>query len=182
MNGNSVALRYAEAFFELVKSQGRLEDASQDLGRVAGLIGRHLELRRFLANPDVEPTEKLSVLDRLMDGDWTEEVRVFVQMVLDMGRAEALAEIAEAFGALVDDAHGIARVRVRTARPLTGALKASLTRKLEQLGHKQVEMVEEADPALLGGIQVFIGNRVFDGSLRTKLGELRQRLKSVRVH
>lgn len=182
MSGHPVASRYAEAFFELAKSQGRLEDVSQDLGRVAGLIDQHPELRRFLVNPDVESADKLSVLNRLMAGEWAEEVRTFIQMVLDMGRAEALAEITEAFGVLVDEAHGIARVRVRTARPLTGTLKTTLTRQLGRLGHKQIEMTEETDPVLLGGIQVFIGNRVFDGSLRTKLMELRQRLKTVRVH
>lgn len=182
MSDNAVALRYAEACFELVTSQGCLEEASRDLSRVKGLVGQHLELRQFLVNPGVESADKLSVLDHLMAGEWTEEVRAFIRMVLDRGRAEVLTEIAEAFGALVDEAHGIARVRVRTARPLTDALKTALTRRLERLGHKQIEMVEEADPALLGGIQVFIGNRVFDGSLRTKLAELRQRLKTVRVH
>lgn len=182
MIDDPVAGRYAEACFELVKSQGRLEEASRDLSRVKGLVSQHLELRQFLVNPGVESADKLSVLDSLMAGEWAEEVRAFIRMVLDMGRAEALGEIAEAFGTLVDEARGIARVRVRTARPLTGALKTALTRRLERLGHKQVEMVEEADPALLGGIQVFIGNRVFDGSLRTKLAELRQRLKGVRVH
>lgn len=182
MIGNPVAARYAEAFFELVKSQGRFEGASQELEALAGLIREHKDLRRFLVNPGVEPAEKLSVLDRLMGREWSEEARAFVRMVLEMGRAEALAEIAEAFGELVDEARGIARVQVRTARPLTGELKTQLARQLHRLGHKQVEMIEETDPSLLGGIQVFLGHRVFDGSLRTKLAELRQRLKTVRVH
>lgn len=182
MSGNPVASRYAEALFELIKRQGRLEEVSEELGQLAALLHEHQALRRLLVNPGVEVDDKLSVLDRGFPDGWAEELRAFVRMVLAMGRAEALEEIVEVFGELVDAEHGVARVQVRMARPLTDALTATLTARLEGLGYRRIEMTKELDPSLLGGIQVFIGHRVFDGSLRTKLAQLRQRLKTVRVH
>lgn len=181
MIGHPVASRYAEAFFEFAKSQGRLEEASKILRQLAELLKQHELLQALLMNPAIETDDKLAVLDRVL-GDWPEEVRACIRMVLAKDRAETLEEIVEAFGALVDDARGIARVRVRTARPLVDDLKSKLIERLERLGHRHVEMTEETDPSLLGGIQVFIGHRVFDGSLRTQLAQLRQRLKTVRVH
>jgi len=98
-----------------------------------------------------------------------------------MGRAAHLVDIAQAFAELVDEARGIIRARVSSARPLEAPLKSRLKQILEHREHKQVELVEETAPELLGGIQVVLGSRMLDGSVRTQLARLRQRLKTVRV-
>ncbi len=177
-----VADRYASAFFELVRDEGHLERASRELEELANLIQNHKDLRQFLENPDVEATEKLTVLDHIRREPWSSEVRAFVQMVVSMGRTEYLGEIIDAFRALVDEANRLLRVTVRTAHPLSDPLKARLKQRLEQRENRHVELTEEADPALIGGIQVLLGHRMLDGSLKTTLAQLQQRLKAVRVH
>ena len=183
MVDDPVPARYASALFELAKHEGRLDEACEELEHVAGLIRDHEELRQLLLNPHVEAADKLSVLDRLGGGAaWSSEVRAFVQMVLALDRAALLLEIADAFGELVDNDRGLIRVLVRTAHPLSSALRRQLTQRLEQLEHRTVELTEETAPELIGGIQVLLDHRILDGSLHGKLAELRQRLKSVRVH
>ncbi|MBI2094097.1 MAG: F0F1 ATP synthase subunit delta, partial [Candidatus Omnitrophica bacterium] len=53
---------------------------------------------------------------------------------------------------------------------------------LERREGKSVELTSEVDPALLGGLQVRLGNRVIDASIRRQLINLRERLEAVRVH
>ena len=103
-------------------------------------------------------------------------------MVLSMGRAAHLVDIAKAFAERLDEARGIIRARVCSARPLEAPLKSRLKQILEHRENKQVELTEETAPELLGGMQVVLGSRMLDGSLRTQLDRLRQRLKTVRVH
>jgi F-type H+-transporting ATPase subunit delta len=45
---------------------------------------------------------------------------------------------------------------------------------------KEVALVTQVDPALLGGLVVKIGSRMIDSSIRTKLNSLKTRMKEVR--
>ncbi|MBI3088283.1 MAG: ATP synthase F1 subunit delta [Candidatus Omnitrophica bacterium] len=182
INQDPVSARYAEALFGLIKPSGRLAEAAQELARVGALIRAHADLPQFLCNPGVEAEDKLGVLERLLGGGWSGDVRAFVRLVLSMGRPEYLVEMADAFQALVDEDAGLLRVTVRSAHPLSAAARERLTRQLERLERRRIEMAEATDPELIGGIQVELDHRVLDGSVKTKLAELRQRLKSVRVH
>lgn len=202
MPTDSVARRYAESVFEPAVADGRLDELAQGLAAVEQLIAAHEELREFLINPDVEVIDKLQVLQRVLGAVWSADtpsvvgtssperilparsshLEAFLRMVLSMGRAAHLADIAQAFAELADEARGIVRARVCSARPLGAPLKLRLKQILEHREHKQVELIEETVPELLGGLQVVLGSRMLDGSLRTQLGRLRQRLKTVRVH
>lgn len=182
MVDDPIAGRYASSLFEVVKSEGGLDEASASLQELGHLIQHHEELRRFLVNPGVAVADKVQVLERLHGGAWSQDLRAFVQMVLSMGRAAHLVEIAGAFGELVDVERGIVRVRVRAARPLPAVLKTRLTQTLARREHRSVELIEETDPELLGGVQILLDDQMLDGSLRTQLDTLKQRLKSVRVH
>ena len=182
MVSDPVAVRYAESLFELVKREGRIDEAASGLKELAGLIQRHEELRRFLVNPGVEVADKAQVLERLLGSAWSRDLKAFVQMVVSLGRAARLVEIVDAFGELVDAERGVLRVRLRTARPLPAPLKSRLKQTLERRERCSVELIEEMVPELLGGLQVLLDDRMLDGSLRTQLDTLRQRLKSVRVY
>lgn len=177
-----IATRYASALFEQAKAAGQIEPVAKDLETLAHLIREHEELRQFLLNPDVEASDKLGVVDRLFKTAWSDDVKTFVRMVLALDRAAWLVQMAEAFRGLVDAEQGVVRVVVRSAHPLSSTMKTKIKQRLEQLEARKVELTEEQAPELIGGIQVLVDHRMVDGSLKGKLVELRQRLKSVRVH
>lgn len=182
MSSDPVAVRYAQTFFEVVQAEARVEESAASMQALRALITQHPAIQVVLVNPGVESAEKLRMLERLLGSGWSPDVRACVHMVLESGRADHLVEITAAFSELVDQARGVARVRVRTVHPLPDALKARLTQTLERREGRRVELVEEAAPELLGGLQVLLDHRMLDGSLRTQLDALKRRLKSVRVH
>ena len=182
MVNDPVSARYAEALFDLVRREGHIDEAAAELRDLAQLIAEQDALRQFLLNPDVEVADKLAVLERLMGGLWSKTVRSFVQVVLSMDRAAYLAQMAGAFQELVDDEQRVVRVTVRSACALAQDLRARLIQWVEAQERGTVALTEEVDPRLIGGLQVFLDHRTFDGSVRTQLGSLRRRLKRVRVH
>jgi F-type H+-transporting ATPase subunit delta len=178
-----VASRYAAAFFDSAKERGALDQAAEEFEKLEQLVVEHEPLRRLLFNPDVEIDEKVGILDRLLQGAWSQDTQAFVRVLLSFGRVEHLAEMAEAFRGLVDRQRGILQVCVRTARgALPEPLKATLTARLEQMEQRRIRLVEERVPELIGGIQVIMDNRILDGAVSTELSDLRRLLKSVRVH
>ena len=182
LNKDPISSRYADAFFQLVKERAIVDDAARDMEELGEVISREPQLLQLLVNPDVEVEDKLGVLERLLQGGWSPSTRAFVHVALVFGRPEFLGQMADAFRELVDQDRGIVRAQVRSARALTEPLREQLRSRLERRERRSVVLEEETDPALLGGIQVILDNRIFDASIRTKLSELRQKLKAVRVH
>jgi len=182
MADDPVATRYAQAVFESAKAEGGLDEVLEQLTLLGSLISQHPDLRQLVGNPDVDPDEKVGVLDRIVQGSWSGLVRAFVRMVVSMGRAELLPDVAQAFQAMVDAERGRLKVVVRSAYPIPEATLKRLRARLEQRERKHVELRAEVAPELIGGMQVILGHRVVDGSVQRQLVDLRERLAAVRVH
>ena len=182
MAADPIASRYAAALFDAAQAERRLDETLEQVTFLGRLIREEAGLRALLWNPDVDPPDKVGVLDRVLQGSWSKLVRAFVQMVASLGRAELLPDVVDAFAALVDEARGRMRVLVRSAHPLPDGILERLRVRLERQERKTIELRVELAPELLGGLQVHLDHRVIDGSVRRQLQDLRQRLSSVRVH
>ena len=182
MGVDPVATRYASACFETAKEEDAAPQTLEQLVVIGALLRDHPDLRQFLWNPDVDPSEKVGLLDRVLKGSWSPLVRAFVQMVVAMGRAEHLSEIVEAFQEACDKEEGRLRVMVRAARPLSATLLKRLRTDLERREGKQITLQTEVAPELLGGVQILLDHRVIDGSVQRQVEELRECLMSVRVY
>ena len=181
MTTDPIAARYAHTLFEAATSERLIEEALEQMTLLGRLLRGEPALRALLWNPDVEPEDKVGVLDRVFQGSWSALVRAFLRMVTSMGRTELLPDIVDAFAARVDAAQGRMRVLVRSAHALPDGVLERLRGRLQQQEHKTIELRTELAPELLGGLQVHLDHRVIDGSVRRQLQELRQRLTSVRV-
>jgi F-type H+-transporting ATPase subunit delta len=100
----------------------------------------------------------------------------FLQVVVQRGRQYLLTGIAEEYELLVDLHLNRVHAVVATARPVDEKLAAAIGKRLTEVFAKEVLPHFRADPALLGGIVVRVGDRVFDGSLRRKLKLLQHRM------
>jgi F-type H+-transporting ATPase subunit delta len=65
---------------------------------------------------------------------------------------------------------------VTVARSADTALRRKITARLAEVVGKEVLPTFTEDPAILGGIFVRVGDRVFDGSIRRRMTVLRRSL------
>jgi F-type H+-transporting ATPase subunit delta len=70
---------------------------------------------------------------------------------------------------------------VTTAFPLTEEDRKALVKAFESIVGKKIRVTEKVDSDILGGVLVQVGDRLYDGSLRTKLIRFQERLKGNRV-
>lgn len=177
-----IAARYAQALFQAATREGQLVETLEQLRLLGRLLREQEGFQHLLVNPDIDPQDKVAVVDRLFQGTGSSHVRAFIRLVTAMERAASLPAMAEAFEALVDAQQGRVRVVVRCKYPLPEPLRARLEATLQRRERKQVTLQVELDPALLGGVRIAVEHRVVDGSVQRQLEELRRRLTSVRVH
>jgi F-type H+-transporting ATPase subunit delta len=173
----SASLQYAKALADIALEQGAAEPLLKQLAAVGALYAESAELRNFLASPAVKRETKHKVIDKLAARlGISKIVRNFLLVVIDHHRTAMLPEIISVFQSVIRQRLGITEAEVFSAVELSKTQRAELAFTLERLTGKRVEPKFSLDPALLGGAVVRIGDTVYDGSLRTRLEEMRARL------
>ena len=175
--GGSVARRDARALFSIGAERGDFEQLGQQLADVAALWSASPDLRQALENPVFRPSEKRALLEQLLPRVApAAEVQRLVLLLLERRRINVLPTAARAFRDLADAHVGRARAQVTSAEPLGFAELERVRRSLEQRTGKKVVLEAAVDPALIGGVVARVGDLVLDGSVRTQLASLCQRL------
>jgi F-type H+-transporting ATPase subunit delta len=162
---------------DIALAQGAAEPVVKQLTAFAAAFDESAELRNVLANPAVPIEAKHAVLEKVAARIGASKIiRNFLFVVADHRRTHALPEIVATFQEVVRQRQGMAEAEVSSAVELSAAQKKELTQTLTRLTGKRIETRYSLDPALLGGAVVRIGDTVYDGSVRSRLYELRARL------
>ena len=174
-------LRYARAFQQVAVSQNLNVDAVRaQLSDFGKTFDDSRELREFLLNPSLPQADKLKVLDAIGGRIGIEKtVRNFIAVLMDHDRLHFLSEIVEEYSTLADEANGIREVQIVSAKPLTDDERNLLQGKAGELAGTQVRVQWSEDAALLGGAVIRLGSRVYDGSVRAQLQQMKQHLAGV---
>jgi F-type H+-transporting ATPase subunit delta len=172
-----VARRYAQALLELGVEQGHLDKMVDDVATVAAAFESSHELRNALENPLVPHAAKKAVMAELCDQiGASPTTRHALQLIVDRRRTKMLPYLARTLRELADLRKGVVRAEVTTAVILSDSYYARLQTQLEKLTGKRVVVDRRTDPTLIAGVVTRIGDRIFDGSLRTRLQSMRDAL------
>ncbi len=173
----SAPLQYANALADIALEQGAQESVLQQLGEINSAYAESAELRNFLASPAVGREAKHGVIENLaVRMGASKIIRNFLFIMVDNQRTPLLPQMLEAFQAVLQQRQGVALATVVSATPLNGGQRVQLQQALEKLTGKKIQAKYSQDPALLGGVQVRIGDTIYDGSLRNRLNQMRTQL------
>jgi len=173
----SASLQYANALADIALAQGAAAPVTQQLGDFTAAYASSAELRNFLASPAVSKAEKRGVAEKISSRLGASRiVRNFLFVVIDHQRTQLLSEIFRSFEGVIRERQGIAEAEVFSPAALNQAQKKDVQAALEKLTGKKVEAKFLLDANLLGGVLVRVGDTIYDGSLRNRLNDLRERL------
>lgn len=173
-----VGARYAQALFDLAEAQGSVDAVEKDLTSLADLCVESSELRRLIASPTFSAAQKGRALGAVAErADLSDLSRKFLGVLAQNARVSALPAITLAFKALAAEKRGVVAAEVTSAVALSPAQTEGLVAALRQALGKTPELTARIDPALLGGLKVRVGSKLFDSSLKTRLDQLKFALK-----
>jgi F-type H+-transporting ATPase subunit delta len=170
--------RYAQALFDLAKDQNQVAAVEADLKSLKAALAESRDLQILLASPTFDAEAKgkgLAAIAR--HAQFSATTQKFLGLLAANGRAGALPAVITAFERLSAEARGAVSAQVTTAIPLTAAQAQGVQQALRQALGKDPEIETRVDPAILGGIKVRVGSRLFDASLKSKLDSLKFALK-----
>ena len=170
--------RYASALYALADDRRELDvvvDQMQALGR---LIDESAPFRRLLSSPLVDVTQARTATQTVMTAQgFGKTVTDFVGVIANNRRLAILRTVVTAFSTLVASKRGVVTVTVASAHPLSDVQREQLRARLIEAGYGNVNIQESVDPALLGGLVVRVGARLYDTSLKSRLQRLQYAMK-----
>ncbi len=166
---SAVARRYAKALFDVLDQQG-LEPARKALIGLGQAYRESPPLRHAMASPAFAESEKVAVLSEVAQRLGCPDVgKNFLTQLIKNNRVPFLADIAEAFGRLVDEAKARQPVGVWSAAALPPAEQEQIRATLRQALRRDVEVEFHTESGCLGGLQIRIGSTVVDSTIRGRL-------------
>jgi F-type H+-transporting ATPase subunit delta len=174
----TIARRYAEALADVAIAHNQVDQIDHEVRVFAETIGSTGELHDLFASPIVSLSDKRRVLDALIDrvavGQMTANL---LRTMLSHYRLHYLAAVYEQFRREMNERKGLVVAEVTTASEVGASEQERLGITLEKMTGKRVEFKFRTDPSLIGGVVTRIGSVVYDGSVRTQLREINERLK-----
>jgi F-type H+-transporting ATPase subunit delta len=116
-----------------------------------------------------EPSREAILLEVAQRVGANDTVQKALRIVFRSRRLRALPDIATNLARLVDEDQKVLRAQVRSAKPLAGGYLERLRSQLEQATGRKVVLDATIDTSLLAGVVTQIGDRVVDGSLKSRL-------------
>jgi len=170
---SNIARRYAQGIFQLAK-EPELDSWRQELAQLEALLQDDV-LRAAFANPSVTTPRRMELAQRLAP-ELRQETQNLLRLLIEHRRTSEMPAIRREFERMADQAAGIVNVALTTAVDLSDAEQERYERVLADRLGKKVRMDYRHDPGLVAGATIQIGDRLIDGSVRTQLDRLRQRL------
>ena len=165
---------YAKALVAAAEKAGQTDQVVEELEAVvADVFDKLPRVSTAFSSPRLAHEEKVRMIDRAFGGKVSPLVVRFLKVLSGHGRMDSLRAVARTARKLLNEKRGRVEVEVRTAAPLSNPLREQISARLAVLLGKEVVLQLKVDPELLGGVVVRVGDTLYDGSLSSKLQNMR---------
>lgn len=167
-----ISKRYALALFEAGLDLGKIDNFDKELDFVKAVFEGEKKLIQILGHPKINKNEKKGLIDELFKERLSLEMVNFLYILIDKRREIYILDIIDQYKLLFNEHENIVKVVAMTAIPMEEKSKAKLATVLGNKLGKNVELTNEVDKSILGGVLLKLENKIMDGTLRSQLESL----------
>ncbi|MBT6236507.1 MAG: ATP synthase F1 subunit delta [Bacteroidetes bacterium] len=176
MSTSRIASRYSKSLIEIANASGKLDAVKSDMEAVSAICSESKELINLLKNPIVNAEDKKAVLTKVF-ANTNETTQEFIGYLADKKRESELPNVAEHYVLAYNKMKGIANATVVSAEALSKDAMANMKNYVSGLlGKKDIELSNEVDPFIIGGVIIKHEDRLLDKSVSKELREIRKKL------
>ncbi|AOY75581.1 F0F1 ATP synthase subunit delta [Clostridium formicaceticum] len=174
-----IARKYAKALFEVAQEDNNLQPIREELNFIKEALGENENFKKLLHTPLITSNEKKDIVKNVFKDTLTNEVMNFLYILVDKGRVNHIEEIVKEFNVMADASKNMVEAVAITAIPLNKERLQKLQVQLSMASGKNVKLNNEVDESVIGGVLIKMGDKVIDGTLKSRLGHLKQQLSQV---
>lgn len=165
--------RYALAIYEVAEKKGKVDEYLQDLREICNIFESNKDFYQVIKHPKVNTAKKKEIFTDLFKGKVDEELLSFIIILIEKGRILQLKQKLVQMEKIDLERKNIIRGVVKTAIPLLPKELDNLKVIFEKKYDKTILFDTKIDKTILGGVYVEVGNDVIDGTLKSKIEEMK---------
>ena len=169
---------YAQALYDLAKDENLDKQIFSELEALNQAFVQEPEFLRLLSVPNLPKAERCAILDESFRNKVHIYVLNFLKILTEKSYIRQFGDCCKAYHGLYNEDHGILTVKAVTASLLTEDQSARLTQKLSGITGKTIELVNQVDPSVLGGVRLDYDGKRVDGTVQNRLDSIGRMLKN----
>ena len=167
----TTARPYAQAAFEEAQKLSDLKGWSEVLLALAGAV-TYPEIHNLVSSPRIVKVQLAGLLGDVVGGKLKPQQSNFIKLLAENQRLLLLPEIASIFEVFKSEAEKSVDVEVDSAFELSAAQQDKIVSSLKKRMGREIKLTCNINKELLGGVVIRAGDKVIDGSARTRLSEM----------
>ena len=172
----SLSRRYTKALFQLARESHQEEQIGHEVEEFNAAYNAS-ELHKVLTNPAFAVDVRKKILNQVTQSQQLSPLTAhFIALLLERDRLGNLPGIVSSYRRLLNEAKGRVDAKVVSAGSLEPAMVEQLRERLRGMSGKDIVLQQDADPSLLGGLLIELEGKIYDGSIRTQLEKMKQRM------
>ena len=168
-----IANVYSRSLFEVAKEHDTLDDVKEQLDQFTDELDTNRELQVFFFSPYFSSAEKKDGIQKVIENGDEHLVR-FLELLAERHRMPALFRIRKEFNRLWAEENQLLPVTITSAVELDEDTVKDLGQRIEDQTGRTIELTTHVDPDLIGGLQMRVGNMIYDATIRNRLEKLRR--------
>ncbi len=181
MNDSKIAVRYGKALFLLSKEKNELEEVAKDMQFLLAVNKEAHLIDRLLTDPTLATSKKKNIVNTSFQDVLNTISLKFLLLLIENKREEALESIARYFLKRYRHFKGIKQAKLTSASPISDTQKATFNQILKETYQSDIELELEENDSLIGGFVLKVDDIEFDGSVKTKLEQVKQYLLKQKI-
>ncbi len=178
MIDRKITMRYVKGLIEAASHQNCIDDVGKALKSLDSIVSQHRDVTDIIYNPTVASERKKKFVAGLLPTGSPELLGRFLDYVIDKKREKILESVCKEYIIAADTLQGIIRAKVISAIELTDKQVSRLEKEIESVLQMKVVLESEIDPNILGGVKIYTGTNVIDGSVTGRLDSFQKHLLS----
>ena len=169
---------YAEALFTLADEENAVEEYLDSLVTLKQLFDENPDYIEFLNSPAIPLGERTASIDEAFDGKMPQYVVSFIKVLCENGKMRTILLCIDEFETLARAFSNRAIATVYSAVELSDEQKDAVCKKLEAITNKRIDPIYIIDESLIGGMKIEVDGKTFDGSIKHRLGDIKDVMNS----
>ena len=165
--------RYAMALYKVAEEKNKVDEYIEDLREICDLIDNNKDFYEVIKHPQISTKKKKQTFINIFKGKIDEDLLSFLLILIEKDRILFLREKLNEMEKIHLEKNNTLKAKVVTAVPMLENELQELKDKLEKKYNKKIIISTKVDKSVLGGVYVRVGNDVIDGTVKSKLEELK---------
>lgn len=177
-----VTKTYGKALLDLAVEENKVDELFEEAKAIRQILSKNRDLNLLMTHPKISRQDKFDVISAIFQNRVSNEMLGFLNILVEKERFRDLEGIIDFFLDEVKEIKGIGVATVTSAYPLNVVEQKRIEEKLlATTGYQSIEIHYEVEQTLIGGMIIRMKDRVIDGSVQTKISEMKKQLLKIQL-